>query len=546
MTNIIQKAGRIITGTFSLADVPGFPNELYESQKAIYRKYENWMRGQPLEETIQKKGKKIEKYPLKINPLISTVQKHAYILFGETSDDGRPLVITKVIPNQDDDTHRKRAEEAESALNHLWWENNGRALMMENGIISQIYGGCIFKATYVPWEGKDKGGWRTIPIRIERVHPKSFVGRVSSGDMYRLDEAWIVSDMPLEEARKWGYDGYDDTPTYIQYWDKDKYWTQINEQEASFPMANPDEYKNPLKGTNVFNFVPVVYIPHIRVGGFHGLSVIEPLKGLIKELNMRFADYGDAVSVDSHNIIAISDVNGTPQLVRIADGLEVVNLGSAGNITGNEISPKMFEVMKAKASPAMQNLLKELTDQYRRDSFVPAVAYGEDEGSQRSALTLATRFWPLIAHVGMERINFSTGLDVFNTYLLRMMAKLGIRDLTEEHTEMRMKQSWAPMLPRDREAEVQEWASRAQNNIGSIEHLLELPRDIDDIAQEREKILKWIEDVEEIKAKVQSKYNVSVSSPSSTNPAIPQKGRPKQKPEIKPSEKHGGGGGGEA
>jgi len=62
----------------------------------------------------------------------------------------------------------------------------------------------------------------------------------------------------------------------------------------------------------------------------------------------------------------------------------------------------------------------ELLAHFRREVSVPAVAYGEDEGSQRSSLTLVTRMWPLVSHVKMERSFWTTGLHVLNNMILKM------------------------------------------------------------------------------------------------------------------------------
>ena len=537
---------KVETSKFTLSDIKGFPEQEYQKQLTIYRDQENWFAGVPLDEETMASGKPVQRYPLRINPIISTVLKHAYILFGEVANNGKPLVYPTIIVDGGNEEEKKLAKEAEDALNMVWWENSGRSLMFENGILSQIYGGCVFKASYVPWEGEElneKTGWRQIPIRIERVNPKSFIGRPNAGDMFRLREAWIVSDIPFEEAKNWGYTGLDTTPTFVEHWTQEEHSIKINDYEISFPTPIPD-FEVPFSG-NPFGFVPIVYIPHVRIGRFHGINAFDHLKGVIRELNARFADFGDAVNDDSHVPVGMRNVTGSPQLKTIADGMQVIDLGSSTNITGNESEPDLFEIHKARASSSMQSLVGELIEQYRRDSFVPAVAEGEDEGSQRSALSLATNFWPLTSHVGIERVFFSSGMDVFNTYLLKMMAKKGLYGINEKHTKLRMKQSWAPMLPRDRQSEVQEWSARAQNNMTSVEHLMELMRDVDDVTEMRKQILDWIEDVAEVQAKVQSKYAPSplgVSpSPGNTKP-----GKPPVKQEKTVDEKVGGGGGSEA
>mgnify|MGYP001038044895 CR=1 FL=1 len=544
--NILSQLAIKPSTHFTLADIPKFPLEVYNRQIDTYDKCESWFSGDALDKQASA-GKTKDLYPLKINPLISTVLKHAYILFGEVSNNSKPLVYPKIIPHNSTKEAKNLAKEAEEALYTVWWENTGRSLMMENGIISQIYGGCVFRATYVPWET-----WRVIPIRIERIHPKSFVGRPSAGDMFRLQQGWLISHMSTNEARKWGYTGDENNPTYVEYWDKEERKAWLNKDEAKFPVAIPDQDKNKygLNAPNDFGFVPLVYIPHIRMGGFYGTNAIDHLVGLIKELNLRFGDFGDAVNDDSHTPLAMTNVNGTPQQRKIASGVTVLDLGSSASVTGNEKDPNIKEIGRAKASPSMQNLLGELIKQYRRDSFVPAVAEGEDEGSQRSALTLATRFWPLTSHAGMERVFFGDGLDVFNAYLLRMMAARKLHGITEEHTKMRMKQSWAPLLPRDREAEVQEWGIRASNDIASIEHLIDLSRDVDDAKTERENILKWRKDMTQVeadaKAKAAQKYPAPTPFGLGGSSSGKQPGRPATLPEKTPTQKRGGGGGKDA
>lgn len=492
---------------FSLRDVEGFPYEAYSKQLQRYRVAEEWFTGTALANVKQKPGEDIDLYPLRINPLISTVMKHAHTLFGEVEDDGRPLVRPRLITEGDED-QKELAEDAEELLFRIWFESNGRAIMQENGVLSQIYGGCVFKANYVPW---DK--WRTHEIMVERINPKGFVGVPSASDMYRLAEGWIVKRISLQEARQFGYEGDDPNPWWVEKWTPENWFIKINNNMAT---KNGKE----LGGDNPYKFVPIIYIPHIRIGAFLGINAIDHLYGMVKELNLRFADYGDAVNDDSHAALAIRNVQGTPREVKVGTRT-VTNLGTAVGITGNEPDPDFFEVTKARASAAMRDLIAEIFRQYRRDAYIPAVADGEDEGSQRSGMTLAMRFWPLGSHITTERVFWTAGMDVFQTFLLKIAAKQKIGGMTEKHTQFRMKQRWAPILPRDREADVQEWVQRASADLGSIEHLLELTGDIEDIPEQREQILKWIEDVETLKAKIAKKY---APEPSFGQPARPPQG----------------------
>jgi len=466
--------------TFSLADIPGFPQQEYEDILARAAEAERWFTGQALTEKSSQ-GDQIELYPLKINPIFGTVVKHAAMLFGDPEDDGRSLVYSKIVAR--DQSLKDSAKIAEETLNDVWFENHGRSLMMQGGILSQIYGGCVFKATYVPWETD-----REIPIRIELLNPKCFVGIADGSDNFRLLAAWVIRKISLEEAIQWGYVGSDDYVYYVEHWTRQYYKIWIDGKPATWTGGGETVQ---LGGDNPFGFVPMVYIPHLRATDFYGINAFDQLKGEVTELNLRFGDYGDAVNDDAHSYTAMRNVNGSPQVRRIAEGLPVIDLGSAPNISGQEPQPDLFEIRKQRANTAMRDLVHEVYAQYRRDSFVPAVAEGEDEGSQRSSLTLATRFWPLTSHLFQERIFWTDGLNVFQRYLLLMMFKQKLAGITQDMLGMRMKQKWANMLPRDREVDVQEWVSRASGRLGSIETLLELTGDIENIEEEKAKILAW-------------------------------------------------------
>lgn len=519
MLNALQDIWESVTlSTFSLQDVEGFPFAVYEEQLTRYEEAERWFKGLALNDQPESPGDQVDIYPLRINPIISTVLKHAYILFGEVQDDGRPLVVPKMVPVTD--AEKELAQKAEETLNLLWWENNSRSLMMENAIMSQIYGGSVLKATYVPWESFEYGGWRSIPIRIERVNPKNFIGIPDASDLYRLSEAWIVKKIYKNEAKTWGYSGNDDIVWRVEHWTQETYKILIDGKVAVRKVRGEPI---PLGGINPFGFIPIVYIPHIRTGDFLGINAFDHLKGMVRELNLRYGDFGDAVNDDAHSYVAYRNVQGTPQVKTLAEGFPAIDLGSSSNISGNEPEPDMFEIRKQRASTAMEDLVADIFKQYRRDAFIPAVADGEDEGSQRSGLTLAIRFWPLTSHVGQERIFWGDGLDVFQAFLLKMMAKKKLADISEAHTKLRIKEKWAPMLPRDREVEVQEWVQRASANIGSIETLLEQTGDVEDIEEEKKKILDWIKEIKKIEQEF---------APKPAMPGAPGGGNSSSKPSV--------------
>lgn len=491
-----------IAPDFSLQDIPGFPYDEFQKRETKYLEAERWFTGDALNDQPASTGAKADLYPTRINPIPATVLKHGYVLFGEVEDDGKALVTPRLIPQTEE--QKKLATYAEEMINMIWWENNGRAIQMENAIVSQIYGGCVFKLTYVPWESAVyQGGWRQVPIRVSRLNPKHFYGIPDADDMYRLREAWYVKNIDYREARDLGVSADEnDKLLYHEHWTKNAYTVMVNNQVARKRVGG--EWLD-LGGGNPFGFVPFVYIPHLRASGFWGFNVYDHLVGIVKELNLRYGDYGDAINDDAHPNIAMRNVSGSPVIQKVTAWLEAINLGNRNGLTANEGDPDMFQVGTSRASPAMADILERLYGQYERDAYIPPVAYGEDEGSQRSGQTLAIRFWPLTSHCSTERHFWTPGLDVLHMYMLRMMMVKKLNGITKDHLAMRIKERWAPLIPRDREADVQEWQLRSTSDLGSPQHLLELTGDVEDPEEEVQKMLDWKRAVAEIESEMDMK-----------------------------------------
>lgn len=495
-SSFIKNLTRVQEPPFSLQDIEGFPHSEYADRLRVYSEQEGWYSGEALDATVSRAGKEIDVYPVKINPLRAGVQKHTFSLFGEVEEDDQPLVSPKMIFTTD--AQKVLAEEAEEVLKQLWYESNGRTIQWQNGGISQIYGGCVFKLSYDPLDTL-----RSIPIRIDMPHPKYFVGVPSSSDMFRLREAWIVKPISQEEARENGFTGEfrsdDDAPWMIEYWSNTKYNAWINNEPVR--RFSGSEWF-PVSGANPFGFVPVVYIPHIRIDGFYGENMFDHVKGIIKELNLRVADFGDAVNTDAHAYMGMRNVQGSPDVIQIAPNLNAINLGHALAMAGNESVPDLWDLRKERASEAMSLLVESLYSQYRRDAFVPKVADGEDEGSQRSGLTLAMRMLSLLWHTQSERVFWTTGLNLLNRMALRMLAikESESTGITIAHATLRMRQDWSPVLPRDREMLVNEVVARAGANLGSPRTLLEILGDVQDVDQEIKDIIEFAKQIAKAEA----------------------------------------------
>jgi hypothetical protein len=212
--------------------------------------------------------------------------------------------------------------------------------------------------------------------------------------------------------------------------------------------------------------------------------ITSAIEGVIKEMNLRFTDIGDAVSDDTHSELFLRGVRSSVKSVRLPSGRSANDLGAGTGLGTNEIPPDAFSVKTSVASAPMLAFGDKLEDIYRREAKHPAVADGEDEGSQRSSLTLTTRMLPLVQHVKLERINWTIGLVNLAKMILQVYRVKGVGGITEEDLACKPIIKWAPILPRDREELVNEVAIRMTNDMLSVRHALEMFQDVDDIERE--------------------------------------------------------------
>ena len=482
------------SATFSLSDLRDFPYSLWKEKVAEYEEQEKWYSGEALEEQLRGDGTKTNLYPVRINPIRGAALKHGTVLFGEFPEDVLgPLVRFRVLPN--DDGQKESAKKAEAVLNDIWWESFGGSMMLENGILSQIHGGCIFKVSFQPLDGT-----RDNPVVIEKIEPHEFYAIPDDNNPWKLKKVWIIRKIDWETAEEYGVPNFGQSEFwYIEYWSEEEYFIKINDSSLGYTLNDREivlDQKNP------FGFVPFVYIPHERSGGFWGDSLItDAAKGLTRELNARVADLGDATNDETHGTIIGVNLRATPKFQKLSNGFEFLNIGGSSGISQGETQPDMKPVVRASVSAAMISLTSELQNYIQRELRVPAVAYGEDEGSQRSALTLVTRMWPLVSHIKAERVLWTTGLGLLNIMALRILAIKKLYGITKEHLQMRIKSQWYPVLPRDREQLVAEAQVRMASFLGSPQHLIEVLGDVEDVEEEIELIKDWQEFMAEMAKK---------------------------------------------
>lgn len=488
--------GEARRGTFSLRHIRDFPFDQYVQQLEAYQEQWRWFTGEAL--AVKGENDATKKYPAKINPIPNTVLKHAWAVFGQFSDKPGPLVRPRFFT--DNETEQEQAKIAEKTLLQVWYENNGRTLQYENGILSQIYGGAFFKLRWDP----EKVFYRKFGVWMDRVLPHEMVPIFDISNPWSLEGCWFVRRISAETAKKY----IDIEPFqpknpasefyWIEYWDKKMYRIMVNGKLISFKNKEGEQVL--AEHDHPFELTPIVYYPHIRAGNFFGINTFDHVKALVQEFNLLVGHVGDAIAQETHQVLWMKNVQGTPQWVNVGNGIKILKLDKGNNFApgaGNEAA--IDGVTRPTASSSMIDQLKFLLAQYRRDSAHPAVVDGEDEGSQRSSLTLLVRLLALTSHVDTERVFMTEGYNQVNRIALRM---LEINDsanslITPDHHLLQMWQKYPASIPTDRKQFIDEIAIRMAHKLGSHQHILSMFDDIENaeemIAQIEAEILRKAE-----------------------------------------------------
>lgn len=469
-----------------LSDPAGYPNGEWNTQRAKYAEYWHHFDGYWLDEKV---GDTAElRYPLQMNPFNMTCLLHAAFLFGEVKDGNDPLVTTVVEAwGGDEKANSNLTAKLSDLVNRAWHENDGRSLQTENGIISQVLGGCVFGVGYDPAREARSG---YLPVRINTTMPEYFFPVYEANGYYDLLEAFIVFQINKRQAIG-SYRVETDLaqPLYQEAWSRDEY--EITVDGKIVKWLNQEA-----KGDTIGGFVPYSYIPHIRVGEFWGISLLDRSLGIAKEINDKYADLGDTLAENARQLPFIGNARKIT-VKRLSTGNTYIDLGTQA--PGID-SPFVLWPQNNQANEASVRWANELLVQARTEKYTPPAVYGMDTGSQRSQLSLAISMIPLLVHIRQERSFWTPGLNQVARQIATVLAEKTDLVTREEIQRLKFRQEWAPVLPRDTEALTNEIILRLNSGLIAPETALEKLGDIRDIKTEMNLIKKWMEEKAELEA----------------------------------------------
>lgn len=490
-----------------------FPIQQWNQQAVRYMDYWKWYRGDYLAEVagLDANGQPVAKYPLQINSIRNFARKYAGVVLGEDNyDSTQPQIRTMAIPRNPmtgenpSEQDKQLAKTFENIVNSVWQCSQGRAIQTEGVLLSQFLGGTVFKVKWSPHLIDEL----PIPITIEHIAADHFMPVWTLGNYYKLQAAYVVYRIPAVIARQ-EYE-YQDLPgvthsLYVEHW-TDKEYSIFLDGKPLKSKADGTVYDHL---PNPFGFVPFVYMPARREGSFYGSSFIPDVAGLVKEYNARLANVADVVIMNIKRRRYMTNVGKNIRERTIGTDTPVIDLGSD---FGAAKHPPAVEVEDppAMSDPLVNFVSNNLWRQLVREADLPDIAFGEDEGSQRSALTLAFRMYPLTTRARITRAFWTEGMSEIAKMIGRMMVAkadvlkdMGVQDMVPLDFAKRLEigVDWRPMIPRDREQMVNEAVLFTQANIMSPQRAIELSGNVRNVQDE----LKLIEDFMKFKASLEAK-----------------------------------------
>lgn len=504
-------------------DTPGkYPVDTWSNQAEIYAAAYSYFTGEVLDTLAKTKtddGEDSYLYPLKINLIQPIVFMLHAALLGEYDDDN--VISWRARPRDDTEGAKTVADELGNFINQQFVQNDRDGLMVAQASTLQLYGGCIFRARYDPGAHTDTG------IIIEGIPPSEFYPVPDSVNPHRILEYFFVRSINRREAElMYGVTLKDDgsqTAIYQEHWTEREYEVTVEGEQAlspytGDPMKGPNPFVDPLTGRP---FLPVEYIPAWRapISDFYGVCPVDCLTGLQDEINLQMANIGDTVAQNAHRQMWIKGMAQAPDRLRL-DPNTILNLGIG---VPNHTDPELGVVEAPSIPSGTADFVSSLVGMIRNLSFTPPVVWGEDEGSQRSALTLAFRMYQLIAKTRTSRVFLTSGFSSFAEKLAMMAISKGLSGIGEQHLRHEVLTEFAPSMPQDRLEMIDEISKLAAAKMISPESAVEL-RGVPD----QDKEVELLKEYQEWQTKMMAEAQPSPFGPGGRNPNDSQANKPRQ------------------
>ncbi|WP_119071540.1 phage portal protein [Aggregatilinea lenta] len=446
-------------------------------QMERYGVHHRYYSGLRLKETIEDptETNPPELFPVRMNLVKLLCHSQADAIWGEWDDRLFHLDIDPggyTIP-----TERAR-EAADNLRRYIYdvlddngFDTKGWELVLDR----ERYGGGVLKVSPDPR--------RPFGVRIERLPVTAFFPVWNPDDPDELIEAYLVILVPGAAAREIYGISTDKQFVYrIEHWTRSLYTNTVEGKRI-------DQYS----GRNPWGKIPLIYFPRLRADSPYGDALTDAVSAAQDEMNIRLADIGEAITYNAHplkwGVNLPNNINDRDEFPLDPD--QLWNLGRT--LPGNE--PPQINLLEAK-NPVPESSFDHVNFVYdwaRTASYAPPVAFGIDQGSQRSGATLIIRMWPLTRSIKRSRTYLRSGIlrlvDLIVTIAQTNRPARMPAGLLSIYDTARIQVNFAPILPRERTEIVDEVVKRLSTTPKtlSLESGLEL-LGAKDPAQEIERI----------------------------------------------------------
>jgi hypothetical protein len=399
-----------------------YPNHDWQMQSARYRTWEHYYFGRVFEETIGEGADKAPKYPIQVNLCKTIALLSTYALLGDWEENvftwSAHSFDNKPAPDQDG---------GRKFLDVVGHHSSLEALYVRQLLTYSIYGGMVWGIRLRP-DLPTKAIWTMVP-------PKYFFPVFGSLDNELIEAQIRMPISGVEAARVYGIKKDQPNLDYEETWTKEGYTITIEGEVVR-------------RGPTLGGEIPFVYIPRLEPAGVpYGTSAFAEIMGIQNEANSRLADVGDAVNREVHKDVYVSNIPGGARSIRRHGRFVDLGTGLGAN------SPETHDVDRGQVPEKSFEFVSALVDFSRYSAMTPAVAFGEDEGSQRSGMTLVLRMWPMLQTAKANRTLIRSGLSALARKTLTIGRTQGVNiDTGQRYYEPDL----PPLLPRDREQQVLE------------------------------------------------------------------------------------------
>lgn len=338
-------------------------------------------------------------------------------------------------------------------------------VMYDLALNQSIYGDAILRPV---WDELEQ---RVVPTSIL---PEYYVARWSPHNASVIREAVVGYPIDRNDATQdYGTPGSDKVvmgahsaqfATYWEHWTPWEYSIWIDDRRIVHQM-------NPLSTEDRPGSIPMIIIPNIPdPGTLYGESDIEDVVDLVDEIRRVGSDISQTIAVNAHPIVVLTNYFGKADQLPVGPDA-IWDLGRDGDakyLTGGQPPVDSLAYFDK-----LLNVLYDLAQ-------APREVFGSSNESITTGLGLTMKLLPLLRRVRWKRMSWRRPLLSYVRLAAHAQAMNGTLPFDPNYLwKVTLDPMFAPFLPRDTSAIIQDNVALVKNGLRSMDRALEDLREED-------------------------------------------------------------------